>query len=117
VRYIQCPLTNKLVPADEYYRPRISQHAIHGDLTSFVSPIDGTVISDRKQYDEHCKRHGVVNAAEFSPEYYTRRAEERAAVYEGRSTREETQKRRENINEIMNHHERNGRRAQTEYQE
>ncbi len=81
-------------------------HFIHGDIESFVSPIDGTVISDRKQYDEHCKRHGVVPSAEFPPEYYQQKAEERRKHYEGEVSRQEQQRRRENIHEIMNHMER-----------
>jgi hypothetical protein len=87
--WIQHPITGKLIPRDEYVRPKQIGHAIHGDIESFVSPIDGTVISDRKQYDEHCRKHNVVNAAEFTPEYYQRKAKERAAEYEGnRSTAE-----------------------------
>lgn len=35
--------------------------AIHMDLDSFVSPIDGTVISSRPGLVEHNRRHGVTN--------------------------------------------------------
>ena len=48
-----------------------------------MSPIDGSVISDRAQLRVHNKKHGVVNAAEFSPEHYKQKAAERADHYNG----------------------------------
>jgi len=82
-RWIQHPITHKLVPADEYVRPKELSHFIHNDIESFVSPIDGSVISDRKQLSEHNKKHGVVNASEFSPEFYERKRKERERVLAG----------------------------------
>ena len=108
-RWIQHPETGKLVPAEEYIRPRSAGHFIQGDIESFVSPIDGSVISDRKQYDEHCRKHNVVNAAEFSPEHYARKAKERERVYTGERTKEQIHQDRCRINEIFNQAERNGR--------
>jgi hypothetical protein len=82
--------------------PRVSSGAfIGGDIESFVSPIDGSVISDRKQLREHNKKHNVVNAAEFTPEFYAGKAKERADFYEGRTSRAETQERKEAIYETM----------------
>ena len=46
-----------------------AEAAIHGPIEAFVSPIDGTVISDRKQYREPCAKHHGVPAREFTPEY------------------------------------------------
>ncbi|MEE9365327.1 MAG: hypothetical protein V3W44_01445 [Dehalococcoidales bacterium] len=101
-RYIQCLKTNKLIPAEEYYAPKQAAHAVHGDIEPFVSPIDGTAISDRKQYNEHCKRHNVVPAAEFTPEFYARKAKERADMYEGRRSTRQVQRDRMEIHEIIN---------------
>ena len=78
-RYIQHPITNKLIPAEEYERPKERGHFVQGDVQNFVSPIDGSVISDRKKLREHNEKHGVVNAAEFSPEYCNRVKKERVA--------------------------------------
>ena len=78
-RYIQHPITLKLIPADEYERPKERGHFVQGDVQSFVSPIDGSVISDRKKLREHNEKHRVVNAAEFSPEYCERVRKERIA--------------------------------------
>ena len=83
-----------------------SSPAVHGDIDSFVSPIDGTVISDRKQLREHNKRNGVVSASEFSMGYYEDKAKERARLYTGEKTPAEKQRRGEEINNIINHLER-----------
>jgi len=74
-RYIQDPTTGKLVKASEYDRPTpaIEYAAVHGDFDSFVSPIDHSVIDDRGKLREHNKRHGVTNAADYSPEYLASR--------------------------------------------
>ena len=96
---------HELVPVDDAAR-KADGIAVHGDIEPFRSPIDGTVISDRKQLREHCKRHGVVPAAEFSPEFYARKAKERERLYNGERTRQEIQRDRMRINEIINQHER-----------
>ena len=79
----------KLIPIDEsaIQADRIARGgraAIHGDIEAFVSPVDGTVISDRKALREHNKRNNVVNADEFTPEFYARKAKERADFYQGK---------------------------------
>jgi hypothetical protein len=75
--WIQHPETHELIPRDEYVRPsKVTSAFVQGDIESFVSPIDQTVISDRKHYREHCERHGVVPAQEFSTEWLTKRRKE-----------------------------------------
>ena len=97
-RYIQHPITNKLIPTDEYVRPKeTGSAAVFGDLQSFVSPVDGTIITDRKQLREHNLRNNVVSADEFSPEHYARKKRERDDFFEGRRSREETYKRKVEI--------------------
>jgi len=83
-------------------------HFIRGDIESFVSPIDGAIISGRKQYEDHCRKHGVVNAAEFSPEYYAKKKKARDDFYAGVRPRAEIQAQREHINEVINFLERQG---------
>jgi hypothetical protein len=39
--------------------------AIHMDYEPFVSPIDGTLISGRRAYREHCQKHDVVPTREL----------------------------------------------------
>jgi len=92
----------ELIPVGEAAH-RGDHHFIQDDFHPFISPIDKTVVSGRRQYAEHCKKHDVVNAAEFGPEHYAQKARERADHYEGRTTRAEQIRRRENIHEIINH--------------
>ena len=101
-----------MVPIGDGHEPPQSTgaFAVHGDIQPFVSPIDGTVISDRKQYREHCKKHNVVPANEFSSGHYQRAAEQRARLYTGNNTKEETFARRREMYEIaMQMERRNGR--------
>ncbi len=71
--------------------PKAHGVAVHGDIEAFVSPIDGSVIDDRKKYREHCKRHGVVPQAEFSDEFLAKKRAERERHYKGASERERKQ--------------------------
>lgn len=97
----------RMVPLDEGARRRDGVF-IRGDIEPFVSPIDRTVISSRKQLDEHCRKHDVVPAQEFPPEHYEREARKRADHYEGRRSRAESFARKQEIHEIINRLERNG---------
>lgn len=104
-RWIQHPITLELIPRDEYVPPKEARHFIFNDLQPFVSPIDGSVISDRRQYRNHCDKHGVRPASEFPPEHYAQKAKEREAHYKGQSSPQEALKRKQALNEIWNHHE------------
>ena len=77
--FVQHPETGKMVPRSEYVRPANGREyaAVHGDIDSFVSPIDGSVIDDRGKLREHNKRHGVTNAADYSPEFLQKRRQDR----------------------------------------
>jgi len=100
-RYIQDPVTHKLVPADNYYRPSENSHSIHGDIESFVSPIDHSVISDRNQLREHNKKHNVVNSAEFSQNFLDRKRVERERILRGEHTSQEKLVRKQEIYETI----------------
>jgi hypothetical protein len=67
MRYIQRVNADGTSRFDEVgTSPRVSSGAfIGGDIESFVSPVDGTIISDRKQLREHNKRNKVENIQEF----------------------------------------------------
>jgi hypothetical protein len=100
-RWRQDRLTGKLVPIDDAARKGSTGAVIHGDIESFVSPVDGTVITDRKQLSEHNKRNNVVSADEFSPEHYARKAEERAKFFNGEHSKQEKLERKSEIYERM----------------
>jgi hypothetical protein len=85
MRFIQNPEPPyNMVPAHEYQRPKTESHAIWDDLDSFVSPVDGSVISDRGQLAEHNKRNGVVSADNFGPEFQAKKAAERHETLHGK---------------------------------
>ena len=107
-RWRQDSKTGKMIPIDEAARRSSAGVAIHGDITSFVSPVDGSVITDRKQLAEHNKRNNVVSADEFTPEFYARKAQERADFYNGKHSRQESLKRKQEIYENMMRAERDG---------
>lgn len=102
--------TSEFVPMDSAAVARSSGGAsIHGDITPFVSPVDGSVISDRKQLREHNKRNNVVNASEFSDEYYAKKRKERERVYTGERTKDQIRRDRMDINDAIEHHKLKGR--------
>ena len=109
--WIQNPLPPyNLIERDLYVRPKEAQHSIFGDIESFVSPIDGSVITGRKGYAEHCRKHGVVNAAEFDSEW-KRKAEQRESFYKGDRSKEEIRQSRQQIYETIVNHERKAHRG------
>ncbi len=56
---------------------------VQGDIESFVSPVDGSVITDRKQLRDHNKRNGVTNCADYSDEFFAGKKRERDAAING----------------------------------
>ena len=79
-RWIQDPETGKLIPAEEYQRDDPSAPYVQGDIESFKSPIDGSIISDRAHLRAHNKRHGVTDSRDYSGEYFKSKAAERASI-------------------------------------
>jgi hypothetical protein len=75
-RWIQHPETLELIPRDEYIRPSTKSPYIMGDIENYISPLDGTVISDRRQHREHMQKHGVVPAQEYSTDWLAKRRKE-----------------------------------------
>ena len=91
--------TSEFVPLDSAARLRSTGASIHGDITPFVSPVDGTVVSDRAQLREHNKRNNVVNTSEFDTNHWEKKAKERADFFEGRHTKVETFERKRELYE------------------
>ena len=80
-RFIQDPETHKMVPAEDYIGEDSSNlyAAVHGDIDAFRSPIDGSIIDDRRKLREHNRRHGVTNSSDYSKGYIEDRARKRNA--------------------------------------
>jgi hypothetical protein len=104
-RWIQHPHTNELIPRDEYVRPKEVSHAIWNDLDAFISPVDNSVISDRNQLREHNKKHNVVSANEFGPEFQAKKTAERHEAEHGKKA---VQERRQEMYEVIMRKEREG---------
>ena len=87
-------------------RPAHHSAAVQGDIESFVSPVDGSVISDRNQLREHNKRNNVVNTDEFGPDHWENKQKERDNYRRGQHSPREVQRRKMEIWELMNRAER-----------
>ena len=60
-RWIQDPVTFKLVPADEYYGPAENAGPyIRDDIKPYQSMIDGSMITSRSRHREHLQAHGCI---------------------------------------------------------
>lgn len=103
-RYIQDPKTGKLILAHLYRRASEPSLYIHGDIESFVSPIDGSTISDRAQLRKHNEKHGVTDSRDYGPEWFGRKEKEREQVMRCDSEKE-NQSRREHIFQAIQQHE------------
>lgn len=86
----------KMMPKDEYVPPK-RELAVHGDIESFKSPIDGSVITDRAQLREHNRKHGVTDSRDYGAEHFERKTKEREDVMQG-NTKQAKQGR---INDIL----------------
>ena len=53
----------ELIPVEQ--SSAVISAAIHGDIDPFVSVVDGSVISDRRQLREHNKRNRVVQTEDL----------------------------------------------------
>lgn len=88
-RYIQHPVTHKLIPAEEYQPPTINRSAyvIQDTLPSFIADATPTPteISSRSQLRRYCKENGLTLSADCKglpfqkahEPYDTKRAKER----------------------------------------
>ena len=100
-RWIQDPTTYKLIPADEYERPRTNAPAVSGDIEPFVSSVDGTLISSRRSLREHNKRHNVVTAAEYGGHVDPKAAKRIERFMNGEHTPSEKLARKQEIYETI----------------
>ena len=67
MRYVQHPVSGKLIPAAEvdWGRGGSPEGYILPDIEPFVSPVDGSVVGSRTALREHNRRNDVVNVREF----------------------------------------------------
>jgi len=108
MRWKQDAKTGKLIPIDEAARRADRTAAVSvNNFDAFVSPVDGTLIRNMRDYREHNRRNNVVPSSEFSPEFIERKAKERADFFTGNHSRQESIKRKQELYERMVAAERN----------
>ena len=96
-------------PVDEAARNLEPSHSIHANnFDTFKSPIDGELVRNVREYKDHLRKHNVVNAKEFSPEYYATKQKERDMVLSGERTKDEVRRDRQDIYDKWTQAERNG---------
>ncbi|MCA1807389.1 MAG: hypothetical protein LC687_06040 [Actinobacteria bacterium] len=78
-RWRQNPITHELEPVGSEVPE--GGTTILANFEPIVSPIDGSVISSRSEYREHCKKHNVVPQAEFSDDYIAKKRREREEFF------------------------------------
>tara|TARA_R110000803_G_C11989465_1_gene321778 strand:+ start:1020 stop:1352 length:333 start_codon:yes stop_codon:yes gene_type:complete len=86
--FVQDPETHELIPKEEYHAHLAEKGRaayIRDDLSPFVSPIDGSVISSRTHLREHNRKHSVTDPRDYGPNWFERKAKERAVEYAGTS--------------------------------
>lgn len=58
-RWVQCPRTGDLVPAEEYYTPKAHVHAVHPDeMDALVHPITGKMMTSKRAFREVTRQNG-----------------------------------------------------------
>jgi len=65
-RWVQDPVTFKLIPADEYYQPtKNAGPYIQDDVKPYQSMIDGRMIEGKRDHREHLKRNNCIEAGDM----------------------------------------------------
>ena len=66
--------TGKVIPVAEWYEKygvTVGNSAVVlKSFEAFKSPLDGRMISDRRQLAEHNKKHGVTNIADYGVKHF-----------------------------------------------
>jgi len=93
---------SEFIPIDEAAARRDgSGTSLHTAFEPFVSPVDGSVISDRRQLREHNARNNVVQTSEYGTEHWETKRKERERLYTGQHSAAEKQARKMEIHEAI----------------
>lgn len=102
-RFIQRKINGEwvLVPVDSASHENPGLILVKGKFDAFQSPLDGSVISTQKQFSDHCKKHNVVPAQEFTDSFYADKARERQRFFAGEHSPAEKRQRKQEIYDNM----------------
>ena len=81
----------RFVPIDDAAR-KMEGHALHTEFEAFISPVDGSIVDDRKKLREHNLRNNVVSHSEYSPEYIEKMHQKRRDFFDGKRSSAEIRK-------------------------
>ena len=98
--WVQDPDTGQLTLKKAVSRDTQQFASILPTIEPFVSPVDGSIISDRSHLRTHNKRHEVTNVADYGPDWFDRRGKEKYNEQQGK-TPQQRRERREAINRTM----------------
>jgi hypothetical protein len=104
--WIQDSETGEMVPREKWIEHKYGGErapAVHGDIEAFRSPIDGSIIDDRGKLRAHNKKHGVTNCADYSQDWFDKKASERESVMRGDSIKAKRE-RQETIKDAIQRH-------------
>jgi hypothetical protein len=59
-RFVQDPVTLRLVPAEEYSPESGHFHIVMPDISPYQSMIDGSQITSRSHHRKHLREHGCI---------------------------------------------------------
>jgi hypothetical protein len=105
--YKQDPATGEFLPLTKWEETygkspkRTMAKGLGSDIESFVSPIDGTIVTGRASLREHNERNGVTNIADYDAGYFEKRGKEMKAEATG-DTVEAKQERCQLIDKTLN---------------
>jgi len=101
--WVQCSVTGKMIPKEEYSRYLDKSAAVHEDVKPFRSPIDGTLISSRAALRSHNKKHGVTDPRDYGDQWFSRKQKERDLALTS-SSKEQRRDRVEQIQKAIYEH-------------
>jgi hypothetical protein len=88
------PIDDAAVKRDQAAGLTVVRH-----FEAFRSPVDGSIIRNHRELEEHNRRNNVVSVNEFDEGHYRQREEERRKLYTGEFSRKERLERRQEIYE------------------
>jgi len=96
--WVYCSTQKKMVEKGTMGGDSVNAPSVLREISAFKSPIDGKMVTTRRELAAHNKRHGVTNTSDYSNGYIEKRAHER--VSNGKKFLKET--RRTDIHRAIN---------------
>jgi hypothetical protein len=101
VTYVYDPVQEKMVVKGTQTHNNLSA-TVQG-FKDFKSPIDGSIIGDRKQLAAHNLRHGVTNIADYGEQHFHKKGMERREILDSKSETNRRGRREELHKQFRNH--------------